>query len=195
MKAGWRAALGMVALVLLPGCATHYLWTESTLSEKYFPADQPHLQIYKLSADFLAVYDESTPRGAVKRRAYLVQANDRSNLPRKKPRFVEANLAEAGQPIPVFDRMPNAGATTNGLWGQRIGPFAFELHDGGSYLGSYQLPAYRGAANTTAQVAITPLAVAADVTVVAAVVWVVAYGGYHSADFGDCDISARSHWR
>jgi len=183
MKAGWRAGLGMMALLLFPGCATHYLWTESTFSEKYIPSEQPHLQIYKLPANFLAVYDESTPRGDIKRRAYYLERSDRRAFKRYKPQFVNLNLAQMGEPVPVFDRMPPFGADTNGLWGQRTSPFAFELHNGGAYLGTYQLPAYRGAGNTTAQLAITPLAVAADVTVIAAVVWVVAHSGHSSGEF------------
>ena len=183
MKAGCRAGLGMMALLLLPGCATHYLWTESTFSEKYIPSDQPYLQIYKMPSDFLAVYDESTPRGDLKRRAYYLERSDRSAFKRSKPRFVNANLAEMGQPVLLFDHTPAVGAATNALWAQRIGPFAFELHDGGTYLGTYKLPAYRGAGNTTAQLAITPLAVAADATAIAAVVWVAVHSGYNPGDY------------
>jgi len=166
-------ALGMVGrlslLVFLPGCATHHLWTDGKIAGFHEPAPQNHFEIYEMPArhDFLAVYDELRNSGRVRPRAYFVLQNERRTDMAKKPRFVDPANARNGVLVPMFvQNVMNPPA-------QRVYAVVshqnFELYSSGSSLGTYDLPVYRDAVSTAEQIAITPLAVTIDATLVGSV--------------------------
>jgi hypothetical protein len=172
MKVSIRAAFASVMLLLLPGCATHHLWTESRFAEKHAASVEPHLEIYRMHSapSFVAVYDEWNPRGPVTRRAYFLFPNDVRSAASKKPRFVPLHVTQVGERVPIFEKAPEVGAITNIAWAVKFSPFSFELYDAGSCLGRHELPVYRDSGNTTAQVLITPVALVADATIVAGII-------------------------
>src|SRR5436190_5371922 len=109
MKVASCAAVGTLMLLLLPGCATHHLWTESRFAEKHSATVQSHLEIYKMPSppQFLAVYDEWNPHGLVRRKAYFLPGADARRFS-KKPKFVAPALAQSGEIIPMLEGRPAA---------------------------------------------------------------------------------------
>jgi len=96
----------LAMLILLPGCATHYLWKESLLAEPHAPAAQNHLQLYQVpdKDDLLAVYDETNPRGLSERRAYFVFQNEMLIAASRKPLFLQPSVIPVGILVPTFEK-------------------------------------------------------------------------------------------
>jgi len=166
---GLGIAARLSLLVLLPGGATHHLWTEGRIAGFHGPAPQNRFELYEMPArhDFLAVYDELRNSGRVRPRAYFVLENQHRTDLAKRPRFIDPANARNGLLVPIFaQNVPNP---------PRQHPYAvvnhntFELHGSGSYLGAYDLPVYKDGVSTAEQIAITPFAVTLDVTLVGSV--------------------------
>ncbi len=170
--------VGLAMLILLPGCATHYLWKDSQFSEPHAPAVQNHLQLYQVpqNEELLAVYDETARSGMSQRRAYFVFQNDALIAASRKPLFLPPSAIPVGTAVPTFESSGLNTATNLPLFAVKSGSYGFEFYQRGFEARHYDLPRYRDPWNTSKQVLITPLAVALDSTIVAgAAAAVVAY--------------------
>jgi len=169
---GWAQSIALL-LVLTPGCATPYLWTDSKLASRREPAPGHVLELYQTPAkrDLLAVYDELQLNGTTRRRAYFIAENEARTERSHRPKFVNPGMAQGSEAVPV---LASGETDTNRLvYAVRVANARFELYSAGVEQGTYNLPVYHDATSTTKQVLLTPLAVTADVTGIGAVVAVV----------------------
>lgn len=168
-----------VLLVLLPavvgdGCATHALWNKTSLDAFNQPAAEPNLHLFNVppQSDLLAVYDEYSERGdAIRTRAYFLEQNQKRVERRRRPHFVNTNWLHGLMPVPVL------GATNSPLTLFALvatNHQSFTLYSGGRAVASRELPVYNDGKARAARIALTPVAVAADLTIVGGVVgyWV-----------------------
>jgi hypothetical protein len=101
---------------------------------------------------------------------------------RRNPRFVKVQHEADLSPIPAITAPPMGGDGPAAHHCAIISNQAFALYSGENKIGTYELPVYADASGRVKQVAITPLAVAADLTIVGGVlfVWVWSGGGFNS---------------
>lgn len=184
-------------LILLPGCATHYLWNDSQFSEPHAPAVENHLQLYEIPQNYelLAVYDEFAPRGVSHRRAYFVFQNDDLIAASKKPAFLLPSAIPIGTLVPTFEPSGLNTATNLPLFAVKSGSYGFEFYQRGFEARHYDLPRYRDRWNTSKQLLITPLAVALDSTIVAGVVAVGAAYLQAGGPVGSNDLAVSRSFR
>jgi hypothetical protein len=171
MRRWLTAMLLLLPLVLTSGCATQALWTCSALDNRVEPAVKPNLRLYAATSppDFLVVYDENSGRKHTNlTRAYFLNQNLDLIAAKRTPRFVNLDVEKSLSPVPVYFAPYRSGAQPPAL------PFAvseaagqsFTLYSKDGKSEFYHLPVYNnGTANFT-RVALTPLAVTADVIVV-----------------------------
>jgi hypothetical protein len=167
-----QRALQTVLLLLLPlfasGCVTHKLWTESALDEWNEPAPNPNLRLFNdpRRHDFLVMYDEYSERHTRTRtRAFFLNLNQDLRFQHLRPHYVRLDNAFGLQPLPVFHQVPlspPAGfcvvTTTNAP--------AYALFSNGREIGSYELPVYNDGVGQAERMALTPVAVTIDATIV-----------------------------
>ncbi len=166
-------AFGLFLLTLGNGCVTHELWKNDDLEAWNQPTSNPNLRIFasKDRGDMLVVYDECTERnGATRTRAYWLNENEKLIEQGHAPHFISTNAIFSLTPIPV---MP---VTTNHI-DFPPPPYAkieFDQHSFTLFLdhdqsGPYNLPYYNDGKGKVEKFALTPLASAADVTIVGGV--------------------------
>ena len=172
-------------LLLLPlltgGCMTHKLWTASPLDEWNEPASSPNLRLFRAERpdDFLVAYDEfSERREATRPRAFFLNQNQKLLAQHDRPHFVKVNSADNLAPMPVFSFAPTnstepfyAITATNGA--------RFDIFSGGHASSSNVLPTYNDGSGQWKRIALTPVAVVADLTIIGGAVgcWWIAVGG------------------
>lgn len=174
----WLRTMLLLPLTLASGCATHALWTESKLDNWNEPAPQSNLRLFAADPpqDVLVLYEEYSDRcESIRTRAYLLNENQKRLAQNRAPLFVGTNQTNGLPAVPVF-HLPTSLATN-----QQHGLFAiaatnnqsFTLYCGDRNLGSHDLPVYNDGTGKYKRVALTPLAVTADLTVVGGVagVW------------------------
>jgi len=180
------------SLLFLTGCETaqdysltYKLWNNPELRRFAEPAPDPHLALFEKRSDHdvLVQYDETYEHNeTVRRRAYFLAQNVRRIVQRKKPRFVNPQLAPGLTPLAIQEAQP--GATNS--WPPGGSPVAFydkDLHDFSlqgipGLEGHHTLPVYEHGSGNFARIALTPFAVTGDtvtVGVVAGVVFAYAY--------------------
>jgi hypothetical protein len=161
--------LAAVALIALQsGCATSALWKDAPLDAWNEPYDDPGLKVFasEQPKDFLVVYREYEGRHDSSRvRAYWVLANQERIAEKRKPSFTRVGHQQLLAAIPVFTSVP-----TNSLPGlyavTTTNRSAFAIYSQNGQVVCQTLPAYKDSVGTSARVALTPLAVACDLTVV-----------------------------
>src|SRR6266576_7286262 len=89
----------------------------------------------------------------------------------RNPRFVTAQHDADLSPIPEIEARPVDGDASNGHHCAIISNQDFVLYSGPTKIDSYELPVYEDASGRVKQVAITPIAVAADLTIVGGVLF------------------------
>src|SRR6266446_1801768 len=173
-RLGWLMLVAVQTLAV-GGCATSKLWQEGQFACYHEPASPPHLLLCRSnqSQDVLVQYDESRESDdSIRRRAYWLKPNVERSQQRRRPRFISVERAQGLTPVPIADA-PVVGATpppetmyalvsTNG--------HAFALLLADRELGTYELPVYADASGRVKQVLLTPITVAADLTIVGGVV-------------------------
>jgi hypothetical protein len=166
-----RWMLLLLAVAAVPGCATHALWADADLGTWHEPSTNSTLRLFRSGQpwDLLVVYQESIePHDARRMRAYLLHRNESRIEKQKRPMFVKIDSFRRLEPVPVFSAT-NAAApspklplyaifSTSNVW--------FTLYSGGASVGSYSLPVYRDGRGRMERIAVTPLAAAADATIV-----------------------------
>jgi len=156
------------------------------------PAPNPHLALFAnpKNGDVLVQYDEMREQSdSIRRRAYFLQENaERAHL-RKKPRFVNPQLATTMNPIP---RKEDTSAQTNladsassVVSMSSKGGNEFVLFRDGRSEGPYDLPTYLASNANFTRVALSPFGVAGDTIMVGlvasfAAAYIYAAGTIHS---------------
>lgn len=173
----WFRVLAGSAPLWFAGCMTHSLWTGELVDRFSEPSVPNNLALYAAPErhDVLAQYDELSPgHRRSGRRAYFVRENQDKIGAVKRPRFEALESTNGLAPIPLYAD-PAAGTdltgagdiyaltTTNGSGFTIISTNA-------DYSGSFELPTYPTAFGTGKLVALTPVTVALDVSVVGGVI-------------------------
>jgi len=164
---------GLCLSTLANGCVTKALWEGNGLEAWKQPADNPNLRLFaaKQPNDILVVYDEYSERSdATHTRAYWLNQNQQLIDTRHAPHFVDPNTAVGCAAIPVFP------ASTSGvnlppsyaLIATNNQSFTLHAHDGATE--SHDLPFYNDRKGKVEKLALTPLANAADLTIVGGII-------------------------
>lgn len=150
---------------------THKLWSDASLTDYYEPAGTATLKSFQRppSPRLLVAYDERREKdSSVRRRAFFLPDSAKTLAAQGKPSFtspapdagwVEVPVIVAGQPAPAAPLYLKLAADSK----------SFTVVRDGVVDGPHQLPTYVDQSSTAFRVAMTPVAVVADVTVVA--VW------------------------
>ena len=164
--------LGSSLLTLASGCATSQLWDQAQLDCWNEPADNPHLRLFKTADEknFLVIYDEYSERAdSTHTRAYLLNENQRRIQAGNAPYFANANLIHGLAAVPVFSSATHQEAGPHSLFAVE-GHQCFTLY-ANSKTNIYDLPVYNDGKGTLERVALTPLTLTADATVIGGVIW------------------------
>jgi hypothetical protein len=168
-----QALLLLFISVSLTGCKTFEeysltgkLWNNSELRSFAEPAEDPHLELcFKKPDDVFVIYDEVLEQDEkTRRRAYFLAKNVDRIARNQKPRFASP---KAGSKLTRIDMLPTAGKT-NSI------PYAIYKRDSRQFSligvrgleGTHDLPVYMNNSGSVTCVALTPLAVASDATVI-----------------------------
>ena len=195
LRLGTSVFLMSIAL-LLTGCETvrdysltGRLWNNAEFRHFAEPASDPHLELFIAPPnDLLVCYDEVREQDErIRRRAYFLRENLDRVARRRKPKFVNPQLASNLVMLPLETLSSTASS-----------PFVSYDRDRRKFSvvgidrlnGIYELPAYVETNGNVTRVALTPLAVAGDTAVVATVVGLVAAYAY----LASADASAGGRW-
>jgi hypothetical protein len=158
---------------------TKSLWTER---DCVVPSPVPKLSLSQTPAGILVQYDlEYERNGDIRRRAYFLEPNLKRIVAGQKPIFVDPGKVGPQKEIPLLRSFP--------LNEPRPALFAvcssnecvFSLYRDGKVLGPCDLPIFKDGRETAEQVALTPLAVTGDISIV----------GYWTAPFWAQIFSSR----
>jgi hypothetical protein len=163
--------LPLLLLTFGSGCATKALWTNGNLEDCREPASPVNLHLFdaKQKNDLLVVYDEYSERSnKIHTRAYWLDENQSRVDQQRAPHFVNTGLTGHLPSVPVF-----YGSTSNGT---DLTPTfyavvatnneSFTLYSGDREIGSHDLPVYNDGKGRVEKVALTPVAVTADLSIV-----------------------------
>jgi hypothetical protein len=145
------------------------LWANDEFRNFHEPARCADMKLYQAprGGDVLVVYNEANERNdSIRRRAYLLMANDAKVRAGRKPRFVNPKTAGDLAPIPVVAAMV-PGSITNGP-ACAVAPVdgkAFTVFRGGWAQGPYELPVYAAHGSAAVRAFLTPIAVVGDTLV------------------------------
>jgi hypothetical protein len=184
-----RWMLLLLAVAAVPGCATHALWADAELGTHHGPADDSAVRLFHCDQprDLLVVYQEASGRhNRGRTRAYRLYQNASRMERGLPPRFFRIDSTVGLAPVPVY---PAANAvpasptpplyaivSSDKVW--------FTLYADGGAVGSYSLPAYNDGLNTVERIALTPLAVTADATIVGGVIAAFAAADAYQDEYG-----------
>jgi len=168
------ARKGMALLVLSwlgAGCVTHALWEEKS----FHAADEPRLNLSLVppANDILVEYVEQYGETAKTRpRAYWLFAYTLRQKEKTKPAFVHPDATLERVPVPLLRGLEGTNSLPAGYCALPLAyDQGFYLWKDGQQVGRFDLPIYFARPRATAgRIALTPLAVAADVVIVGTVV-------------------------
>ncbi len=185
-------ALLLAGVLPLTGCQTyseygltHKLWSDPSLTDHYEPAGTPTLKSFRRppAERVLVTYEERREKdSSLRRRAFFLPENAKALAAQRKPSFtrqppaadwMEVPVIVAGQPVPAAPLYLKLAADNR----------SFTVVRDGVPDGPHQLPTYVDQSSTAFRVAMTPIAVVADVTVVAFVCGVVVVFAYASSPY------------
>ena len=169
-------------VLLLPllagGCMTQKLWTANTLDNWNEPAAPANLRVFNAEArkDFLVIYDEHSERhDSIRTRAFFLNQNLVRLTDRCAPYFVSPDMSAQLTALPLFPE--------HGSWESNApaGPFvvsrtnanSFTLHFADGEPVEYPLPVYADNIGNYERVALTPVAVTVDATIVGGAIGIV----------------------
>jgi hypothetical protein len=162
--------MALLLPLLASGCATHALWNKTQLDAWNEPADNPRLQLFDASRqkDFLVVYDEYSERhDSTRTRAYLLNQSEKRVEQGRKPHFVSAQRSRELPPIPVLQTLPLANTSFLPTVYAVISTNkqSFTIYSSGQRT-NHDMPVYNDGWGRTDRIALTPVAVVADLTIV-----------------------------
>jgi hypothetical protein len=162
--------LALLLPLLTGGCATHALWTEAQLDDWNEPATDSKLQLFDASRqkDFLVVYDEYSERhDSTRTRAYFLNQNEKRVEQGRKPHFVSAQLSRELPLVPVLQTLPLANTnflpTVYAVISTNKQSFTIYSSEQRT---NHDMPVYNDGWGRTDRIALTPVAVVADLTIV-----------------------------
>ncbi len=170
-----QLVVGFVLATLLSGC-TYRLWETDGFTSYRYPSPDPKLVVFhdRERNDYVTCYDElSDKKGTIERRAFLVRANGDVTERGRKPAYVQTiptNLVtlpkNPRQPVPPFVTETNA---------------VFTIHETDQVIGPMPLPTYQENSGVPTKIALTPLAIVVDATVVGIVAGLMFPGAWTGA--------------
>ena len=175
-----------IVLALAGGCATTALWDNGRLDACKEPASNLNLRLFQAKAqtNFLVLYNEFSERNeSVRTRAYWLRENQTRVDQRLAPHFTGTNAMRHLPAVPVFyEPIPAGMNLPSGLCAvMATNKDSFTLYLASRALGSHDLPVYNDGKGQLERIALTPVAVAADLTIVGGYLgrWYLALrGGY-----------------
>lgn len=152
------------------GCATQALWDNANLEAAKEPAGNVNLRLFaaKRPDNVLVVYDEYSERSdATRTRAYWLNENQARVAQRRAPHFTNSKAMRQLSPVPVFKSAPGE---TNPVGTHfaiiETNRQSFILHGGDGRISRHDLPTYNDGNGRVEKIALTPVAVTADLTIV-----------------------------
>jgi hypothetical protein len=161
-------------LLLLPlltgGCATNALWNKTDLDAWNEPAQNADVRLFdaRHKKDFLVVYDEYSERhDSIHTRAYFLNQNQKGVAQGQKPHFVNARLSHKLPPVPIFQTLPESNTNFSQTIYAVISTNrqSFTIYSGKEKT-DYSLAVYNDGRGQIDRIALTPVAVTADLTIV-----------------------------
>jgi hypothetical protein len=158
-------------LALAGGCATQALWDTGTFDACKEPAGNLNLRLFEAQpqTNLLVIYDEFSERNdAVHTRAYWLNENQPLVDQRLRPHFTRTIAMRNLRAVPVFyDPIPAAMNLPPGLCAVvATNKESFTLYRASRAIGSHDLPVYNDGKGQVERIALTPVAVTADITIV-----------------------------
>jgi hypothetical protein len=161
-------------LLLLPlltgGCATNALWNKTDLDAWNEPAQNADVRLFdaRHKKDFLVLYDEYSERhDSIHTRAYFLNQNQKGVAQGQKPHFVNARLSHQWPPVPIFQTLPESDTNFSQTIYAVISTNkqSFTIFSGKEKT-DYSLAVYNDGRGQIDRMALTPVAVTADLTMV-----------------------------
>jgi hypothetical protein len=183
-----RILFFLLPLIIGSGCATKALWNNENLEAVREPASNLNLRLFdaKQQNDLLVVYDEYSERNdEIHTRAYWLNENQAQVDQRRAPHFASPGLMRHLPPVPVFYSTPGE---TNWTFAQyavvETNRQSFTLYSNNGKISRHDLPTYNDGRGRVEKIALTPVAVTADLTIVGGYlgVWCL-YGLAQSGDY------------
>lgn len=160
----------LALLASASGCATHALWNEADLDTWNEPAPTPNLRLFRNETknDFLVVYNEYRERkDAVRTKAFLLNANQTRLDNRQRPNFVSAkNQRELSSVLVVPPNSQHLSMTPQTYYAVADTNGSFKIFSGEAEISSHSLPVYNDGFGGAKRVALTPVAVVGDLTII-----------------------------
>jgi len=162
--------MALLLPLLTGGCATNALWTKAHLDDWNEPDDNSKLQLFDASRqkDFLVVYDEYSERhDSTRTRAYFLNQNEKRVEQGRKPHFVGAQISGELAPVPVLQTLPlantNSPPAIYAIVSTNRQSFTIYRDEQRT---NHDLPVYNDGRGRTDRIALTPVAVVADLTII-----------------------------
>jgi hypothetical protein len=171
----YAALFSPLLLALAGGCVTQALWENAYLEDCKEPADKINLRLFEgqPQTNLLVLYDEYSERNdGVHTRAYWLDKNQALVDQHLRPHFTPASSGRDRPVVPVFyDPIPAGMNLPQGLCAVvATNRQSFTLYMDHRAIGSHGLPIYNDGKGRIEKIALTPLAVTADLSVVPGVV-------------------------
>jgi len=168
VRAKWWTIVLWLPL-LTGGCATEALWNKTQLDAWNEPADNSRLQLFDASRqkDFLVIYEEYSERhDSTRTRAYFLNRNAKRVEQGRKPHFVSARWSHKLPPVPVSQTPPVSGTnfpqTIFAVISTNTQSFTIYSSE---HRTNHDLPVYNDGWGRIDRMALTPVAVVADLTI------------------------------
>ena len=162
--------IALLLPLLTGGCATNALWNKTDLDAWNEPAQNADVRLFNArnKKDFLVVYDEYSERNdSIHTRAYFLNQNQKRVEQGQRPHFVSTRRAGKLPPVSLFQTLPES----NTNFAQAI--FAVISTNKQSFTiysdkekTDYSLAVYNDGRGQISRMALTPVAVTADLTIV-----------------------------
>jgi hypothetical protein len=166
-----KLPLVAMAFVVLwtSGCATSALWEDGRFARFHQPAKPSNLELFKdQQQKILVVYDEENEEtGKRRRRAYWAETNVPPPENPYRPEYVAIKRKRRPAAIPIGPAPGSNDYSAVATNDTRT----FILYRDGQQLAIYDLPIYEDRSARTKQIALTPVAVVADVTIVGGILF------------------------
>ena len=162
--------LALLLTLLTGGCATNALWNKTDLDAWNEPAQNSDVHLFdaRHKKDFLVVYNEYSERhDSVRPRAYFLNRNEDRVAQGRKPHFVSARLSRELPPVPIFQTVTEADTNFPPTIYAVISSNqqSFTIYSSGEK-NDYGLAVYNDGRAQKIRIALTPVAVTADLTII-----------------------------
>src|ERR1035438_8985566 len=159
--------IALLLPLLTSGCATSTLWNKTQLDASNEPANNANLQLFdaRKRKDFLVVYDEYSERhDSTHTRAYFLNQNQERVAQGQEPHFVSTRLSRKMPPVPMFQTLPATDTNFSQMVFAIISTNkqSFTIYSGKENT-DYNLPVYNDGWGQIDRIALTPIAVTADI--------------------------------